>query len=460
MRHSMWFILCFIILFVTPTSFGSEAAANSNGATTQDTLEAAYQREYAYLIAEKRTLATQLKAIQAKGQSRIDLAAQNVATAEINLFATQKRLETLETELAALDRSLSKNEEDLAVFEAAWTQARDRIGSKESGKIPTPTQLTALFDQTLQHLNNATNLNRTIEPVFLPDGTQVSGDVIRLGEIASLATTEGGAGALIPIGGGKLQLLDYVGADSAVSLEQGKSPDSIELYLYEGEKKPIYIREDKGVMDTIRAGGLVAWVIAILGLFGLGLAAVRFGLVLEAARFSEAKLRELVVAVQQGQLHKLPKLNGSAGRIINELKAETTTDRESLIDVAGAALLKETPRVQRFGTAIMVIAAVAPLLGLLGTVTGMISTFEIITEHGTGDPKLLSGGISEALITTQLGLVVAIPMVLIGNLLNGQGTNALRNCERAAFAFINARAESIPEDGDHETKTVSASEAA
>ena len=69
---------------------------------------------------------------------------------------------------------------------------------------------------------------------------------------------------------------------------------------------------------------------------------------------------------------------------------------------------------------VAVLAAVSPLLGLLGTVTGMIETFQSITLFGTGDPKLMSGGISQALITTQLGLAVAIPLVLFHSLLTGR----------------------------------------
>jgi biopolymer transport protein ExbB len=69
---------------------------------------------------------------------------------------------------------------------------------------------------------------------------------------------------------------------------------------------------------------------------------------------------------------------------------------------------------------VAVLAAVSPLLGLLGTVTGMIETFQSITLFGTGDPKLMSGGISQALITTQLGLAVAIPLVLFHSLLAGR----------------------------------------
>ena len=83
-------------------------------------------------------------------------------------------------------------------------------------------------------------------------------------------------------------------------------------------------------------------------------------------------------------------------------------DREHIEDIVAESIMHESERLDRYGSAIMVIAAVAPLLWLLGTVTGMIATFDIITEFGTGDPKLLSGGISIALVTTELGLIVVV----------------------------------------------------
>jgi biopolymer transport protein ExbB len=100
-------------------------------------------------------------------------------------------------------------------------------------------------------------------------------------------------------------------------------------------------------------------------------------------------------------------------------------------------VLHEAPHIERFGSAITVCAAVAPLLGLLGTVTGMIATFGVITEHGTGDPKLLSTGISEALVTTELGLVVAIPTLLLGSLLSARASALLATMERAALRIMN-----------------------
>jgi biopolymer transport protein ExbB len=101
------------------------------------------------------------------------------------------------------------------------------------------------------------------------------------------------------------------------------------------------------------------------------------------------------------------------------------------------AILQESGPLDRFGSAILVIASVAPLLGLLGTVTGMIETFDMITEFGTGDPKLLSEGIAIALVTTELGLIVAIPALLLGSVLSAWARNIKRDMEHSALRITN-----------------------
>ena len=96
---------------------------------------------------------------------------------------------------------------------------------------------------------------------------------------------------------------------------------------------------------------------------------------------------------------------GAGARLLSALAPTLNREREDIERVFAERMVVEEAALDRFGTLILVIAAVAPLLGLLGTVTGMISTFDVITEFGTGNPKLLSGGISEALVTTELGFV-------------------------------------------------------
>jgi biopolymer transport protein ExbB len=112
---------------------------------------------------------------------------------------------------------------------------------------------------------------------------------------------------------------------------------------------------------------------------------------------------------------------------------------ESAMEVAAQEqLLHELPRLQRFLGGIAVLGSVAPLLGLLGTVTGMIRTFGAIQEHGRMGPGLLAAGISEALLTTAAGLAVAIPILLLHSLLSGRVDRALGEAERGATTLIRA----------------------
>ncbi|MEM6369880.1 MAG: MotA/TolQ/ExbB proton channel family protein [Myxococcota bacterium] len=167
--------------------------------------------------------------------------------------------------------------------------------------------------------------------------------------------------------------------------------------------------------DRIEAGGLFVWPIFLVGLLGLVLVGerVRFFVV---DRLPEGWVRTALAQAKDGDLEAAIGASAQDGTtrgrvLVAGLRAwgRPQGDRDAALE---AALLAEEPRVQRSLNVIAACAAIAPLLGLLGTVTGMITTFDVITVHGTGNPRLLSGGISIALVTTQLGLLVAVPLLL------------------------------------------------
>ena len=118
-----------------------------------------------------------------------------------------------------------------------------------------------------------------------------------------------------------------------------------------------------------------------------------------------------------------------------------SVDVETLELKLDEAILKETPALERFLTIIKLISAVAPLFGLLGTVTGMIETFQAITLFGTGDPSQMAGGISAALMTTVEGLVVAIPTLLLHSFVSGQSKSVLHVLEEQSAGIIAVHAE-------------------
>ena len=133
--------------------------------------------------------------------------------------------------------------------------------------------------------------------------------------------------------------------------------------------------------------------------------------------------------------------DNALGQIMLAYEQNKSADLETLELKMDEAILKSTPPLEkRIGT-IKIMAAIAPLLGLLGTVTGMIATFQSITLFGTGDPKLMAGGISQALITTVLGLVCAIPLILLHNLVASRSRDLVQILEEESAGMVARRAE-------------------
>jgi biopolymer transport protein ExbB len=140
-----------------------------------------------------------------------------------------------------------------------------------------------------------------------------------------------------------------------------------------------------------------------------------------------AKAMELAEAIQ-----------GPAKAMLVDAVEHCEESKELVEEVMYERMLEVQPRLERLLPFIAVTAATAPLMGLLGTVTGMINTFKLITVFGTGDAKQLSSGISEALVTTEFGLIVAIPSLIMHALLNRRAQGVMANMERMAVAFVNA----------------------
>lgn len=161
--------------------------------------------------------------------------------------------------------------------------------------------------------------------------------------------------------------------------------------------------------DRINQGGIVGYCIIGLGIIGLLIAIWRAIALSSDSRKVTAQLKRDSAST-----------DNPLGRVLAAYESNRQADTETVELKLSEAALKEMPRLTKGLLFIKVISVVAPLMGLLGTVTGMIKTFQVITLYGAGDPKMMAGGISQALMTTVLGLVVAIPMVLIHTLVSGQ----------------------------------------
>ena len=188
--------------------------------------------------------------------------------------------------------------------------------------------------------------------------------------------------------------------------------------------------ESPTVMDRIHQGGIVGYCIISLGIIGLLIAIWRWiGLSSDSRRVS-AQLKSDTAST-----------DNPLGRVLAAYDSNTAADTDTIELKLSEAALKEMPGLTKGLLFIKVVSVVAPLMGLLGTVTGMIKTFQVITLYGAGDPKMMAGGISQALMTTVLGLVVAIPMVLIHTLVSGQSRKIVNVIQSQSAGLVARHAE-------------------
>jgi len=179
------------------------------------------------------------------------------------------------------------------------------------------------------------------------------------------------------------------------------------------------------IQERIKQGGLVGYLIIALGIVGLLLAIERM-ISLGAVG---GKVKRQLASSQASNDNPL-------GRVLMVFEQNRHVDLENLELKLGEAMLREVPILTRYLTFLKIIAVVAPLMGLLGTVTGMINTFQQITLFGTGDPKLMAGGISMALVTTVLGLVVAIPTVLLHTIVSSKSKGIIHILQEQSAGMI------------------------
>ncbi len=183
--------------------------------------------------------------------------------------------------------------------------------------------------------------------------------------------------------------------------------------------------------ERIGQGGIIGYIIISIGICGVLLALWRFASLWMESRRIRGQLKDL----------ENPRDDNALGRILKAYREDRQLDVEALELKMGESVLREVPRINRHLPLLKIIAAVAPLMGLLGTVTGMIITFQAITLFGAGDPRLMAGGISQALITTVLGLTVAIPTLLLHNVVQGRAQTITDILQHEAVAVVAERAE-------------------
>ncbi len=187
--------------------------------------------------------------------------------------------------------------------------------------------------------------------------------------------------------------------------------------------------------ERISYGGVIGYIIIVLGL-----------LAMTAGLFLLVYLTTVSLLVKRQRLSKTISKRNPLGRILAIQEESTKYDTTTLESKLDEAILREATKLNRGLWAVKIISVVAPLLGLLGTVTGMIRVFQDIMLMGTGDPKIMAGGISEALVTTMLGLMTAVPLVLVHSLMQSMSRRVIEVLEVQSAGIIARRREEMCQD--------------
>tara|TARA_R110002012_G_scaffold23885_2_gene80591 strand:+ start:5363 stop:6829 length:1467 start_codon:yes stop_codon:yes gene_type:complete len=262
-------------------------------------------------------------------------------------------------------------------------------------------------------------------PVANAEGEVSSRDIVRLGDFAAFTDTE--------------LLQRSEGENGLAVLPQTPAPIGTHLSsYYQGESRVFAVDPTQGsVLDALsqqpslwerfQQGGYVGYVVVALGVMGL---------IIGLAQYLYLLLTSRRVNRQRSSLNQL-QANNPLGRVLLRFegmdKHQTPEALEARLD---EAVLAELPRLERSQPMVKLLAAIAPLLGLLGTVTGMIVTFQAITVFGTGDPQLMAGGISQALVTTVLGLITAVPLLFVQTALSSRSRYLTHVIEGQASAAL------------------------
>jgi biopolymer transport protein ExbB len=204
------------------------------------------------------------------------------------------------------------------------------------------------------------------------------------------------------------------------------------------------ITQRESLLDHLGSGGPVMWPIYLVALTAFGIVVQRVWYLNKVRRNTGKYMTRVNRLASEGDwkeceaiVHRHKGEHSPVNHVIEAGLNARHLDRETMESVLQEALIREVPRVERGLSALAVLGAVAPLLGLLGTVTGMIETFRVITLHGTGNPKLMSGGISEALVTTEVGLAIAIPVILLHMMLSRRAAAIIGDMEEKAVSLVN-----------------------
>ena len=438
------------LLCITSLSFSAFSASDStaqlvNKAKSENRTQASHnvvrEADFKKTEQELKAIKAELEAKRTSVQNATDVLTQTFSDNENKLARLEEKLRLETGSLGELFGVVRQNAKELgaelsstvnSVDRAEHTATVDQIIDAKS--LPSMPQLSGLWMSMVEQIQASSELSKSQIAFINGEGNTQSVDAYRLGSIG-LVTDQG-----------------YVSwntqrEDAIAYLKQPSNGPTLASLssLANGDVSNVVVDPSRGFMleqlaltpsltDRLQAGGVVGKVILGLLAIGLIIALVR-GVSLAIAR---QKIRAQLKNPEQAGDNPL-------GRVLAVYNKEQNQTVEALELRLLEAVVDEQTHLEKGLSMLKLLAALAPMLGLLGTVTGMIETFQVITQFGNGDPKVMAGGISMALVTTVLGLVAAMPLLLAHNILSTQAENIRNILEKQGIGLVAEQAEKTVE---------------
>lgn len=435
-----------VLLCITSLSFSAFSASDTtaqlvNKAKSESRAQASHnvvrESEFKRTEQELKAIKAQLATKRASIQAATDALTRTFSENENKLARLEEKLRLETGSLGELFGVVRQNAKELgaelnstinSVDRGAHTETVNQIIDAKS--LPSMPQLSGLWASMNEQIQASSELSKSQIAFINGEGNTQTVDAYRLGSIG-LVTEQG-----------------YVSwnsqrEDAIAYLKQPSNGPTLASLssLANGEVSNVVVDPSRGFMleqlalspslaDRLQAGGVVGKVILGLLAIGLIIALVR-GVSLMIAR---QKIRSQLKNSEQAGDNPL-------GRILAVYDKEQNQTVEALELRLLEAVVDEQTHLEKGLSMLKLLAALAPMLGLLGTVTGMIETFQVITQFGNGDPKVMAGGISMALVTTVLGLVAAMPLLLAHNILSTQAENIRNILEKQGIGLVAEQAE-------------------
>jgi biopolymer transport protein ExbB len=377
---------------------------------------------------DKANQAAELKRAEAERARQEELSSQlenQFEENELLVAAKQKQLKEKLGTLAELFGHLTSTSGDLASnLENSLTSAQypgrevflQELIDKMSGSdtLPSIEEIERVWYELNREMVESGKVVSFSAQVAKPNGDKVDQKVVRVGTF-NVVSEEGQYLQFVPAKGSLEELSrqpsgPYIGwAKDLANATDGMHKFGVDPTGPTGGSFLAALINSPNLEERWHQGGYIGYAITAVGAFAFVLALIRLGYLASVS----SKVSKQLKSDKAND-------NNPLGRVLKIHEDNPSMDSETLELKLSEGILKETPRLESGLTLLKIISAVAPLMGLLGTVTGMIITFQAITIFGAGDPKAMAGGISGALVTTVLGLLVAIPTVLLHTIVNGR----------------------------------------